>query len=161
MPRKPVPVLTEFDLLVMLAVLRLGDAAYPLAIGDAIETKMGRRAARGAVLITLERLEHKGLLTSWYGDPTPVRGARGGRDADRPYVGGDQRAGCAVDIVNLKTTYQFDRHFLVRLIEQFEGVDVSRASYIYGALAAAYSLMQFLFAPLLGVLSDRYGDPDL
>jgi DHA1 family tetracycline resistance protein-like MFS transporter len=46
---------------------------------------------------------------------------------------------------------------LPRLIEQFEGVDVSRASYIYGALAAAYSLMQFLFAPLLGALSDRYG----
>ena len=46
---------------------------------------------------------------------------------------------------------------LPRLIEQFEGVDVSRASYIYGALAAAYSLMQFLFAPFLGALSDRYG----
>jgi MFS transporter, DHA1 family, tetracycline resistance protein len=46
---------------------------------------------------------------------------------------------------------------LPRLIEQFEGGDVSRASYIYGALAAAYSLMQFLFAPLVGALSDRYG----
>jgi DHA1 family tetracycline resistance protein-like MFS transporter len=46
---------------------------------------------------------------------------------------------------------------LPRLIEQFEGGDVSRASYIYGALAAAYSLMQFLLAPLLGALSDRYG----
>lgn len=46
---------------------------------------------------------------------------------------------------------------LPRLIEQFEGGDVSRASYIYGALAAAYSLMQFLLAPLLGALSDRFG----
>jgi DHA1 family tetracycline resistance protein-like MFS transporter len=46
---------------------------------------------------------------------------------------------------------------LPRLIEQFEGGDVSRAAYIYGALAAAYSLMQFLFAPLIGALSDRYG----
>jgi len=46
---------------------------------------------------------------------------------------------------------------LPRLIEQFEGGDVSLASYIYGALAAAYSLMQFLFAPLVGALSDRYG----
>ena len=46
---------------------------------------------------------------------------------------------------------------LPRLIEQFEGVDVSRASYIYGALAAAYSVMQFLLAPLLGALSDRFG----
>lgn len=79
MPRKPVPVLTEFELLVMLAVLQLGDAAYPLAIGDAIETKTGRKAARGAVLVALERLEHKGLLTSAYGDPTPVRGGRAKR----------------------------------------------------------------------------------
>jgi DHA1 family tetracycline resistance protein-like MFS transporter len=46
---------------------------------------------------------------------------------------------------------------LPRLIEQFEGGDVSRASYVYGALAAAYALMQFLFAPLLGALSDRFG----
>ena len=46
---------------------------------------------------------------------------------------------------------------LPRLIEEFEGGDVSRASYVYGALAAAYALMQFLFAPLLGALSDRYG----
>jgi DHA1 family tetracycline resistance protein-like MFS transporter len=46
---------------------------------------------------------------------------------------------------------------LPRLIEQFEGGDVSRAAYIYGALAAAYSLMQFVFAPLVGALSDRYG----
>jgi len=77
--RPAVPVLTEFELLVALAVLSLGDGAYPLAIGDAIETRTGRKAARGAVLITLERLEDKGLLTSWYGDPTPVRGGRAKR----------------------------------------------------------------------------------
>jgi DHA1 family tetracycline resistance protein-like MFS transporter len=46
---------------------------------------------------------------------------------------------------------------LPRLIEQFEGGNVSRAAYIYGGLAAAYSLMQFVFAPLLGALSDRFG----
>ncbi len=46
---------------------------------------------------------------------------------------------------------------LPRLIEEFEGGSVSRAAYIYGALAAAYSLMQFLLAPLLGALSDRFG----
>jgi MFS transporter, DHA1 family, tetracycline resistance protein len=46
---------------------------------------------------------------------------------------------------------------LPRLIEEFQGGDVSRASYIYGLLAAAYSLMQFLLAPLLGALSDRFG----
>lgn len=78
-PRRQLPVLTEFELLVTLAVLALADAAYPLAIGDAIERKTKRKAARGAVLITLERLEDKGLLTSWYGDPTPVRGGRAKR----------------------------------------------------------------------------------
>jgi DHA1 family tetracycline resistance protein-like MFS transporter len=46
---------------------------------------------------------------------------------------------------------------LPRLIEQLEGGNVSRASYIYGGLAAAYSLMQFLCAPLIGALSDRFG----
>jgi DHA1 family tetracycline resistance protein-like MFS transporter len=46
---------------------------------------------------------------------------------------------------------------LPRLIEQFEGGDISLASYIYGGLAAAYSAMQFLCAPLIGAMSDRYG----
>jgi DNA-binding PadR family transcriptional regulator len=78
-PRKSLPILTEFELLVTLAVLSLGNGAYPLAIADAIEKKTMRKAARGAVLITLERLEDKGLLSSWYGDPTPVRGGRAKR----------------------------------------------------------------------------------
>lgn len=46
---------------------------------------------------------------------------------------------------------------LPRLIEEFMGGNVSQASYIYGALAAAYAVMQFLFAPLIGALSDRFG----
>lgn len=46
---------------------------------------------------------------------------------------------------------------LPRLIEEFIGGNVSQASYIYGALAAAYAVMQFLFAPLIGALSDRFG----
>lgn len=46
---------------------------------------------------------------------------------------------------------------LPKLIEQFEGGDVSRASLIFGALASAYALMQFLLAPVLGALSDWYG----
>ena len=74
-----VPTLRDFELVVMLAVLALGDAPYPLAIADTIERKTGRRTSRAAVLITLERLEDKGLLTSRYGDPTPVRGGRAKR----------------------------------------------------------------------------------
>jgi DNA-binding PadR family transcriptional regulator len=75
----PVPVLGEFELLVVLAVLQLGDSAYPLAVAEEIERTSDRKASRPAVLITLDRLEEKGLLTSRYGDPTPVRGGRSRR----------------------------------------------------------------------------------
>jgi len=46
---------------------------------------------------------------------------------------------------------------LPKLVQQFEHGDVPRASYIFGLLASAYSLMQFFFAPLFGALSDRFG----
>ena len=75
----PPPVLREFELMVLLAVLSLGDEAYPMAIGDAIEQRTGRKASRAAVQITLERLEDKSLVTSYFTDPTPVRGGRSKR----------------------------------------------------------------------------------
>jgi DNA-binding PadR family transcriptional regulator len=77
--RRSIPILREFELLVLLAVLKLGDAAYPLAVAEEIEKTTNRKASRPAVLITLERLEDKGLLTSRYGEPTPVRGGRSKR----------------------------------------------------------------------------------
>jgi DHA1 family tetracycline resistance protein-like MFS transporter len=46
---------------------------------------------------------------------------------------------------------------LPKLVENFQGGSVAAASHTYGLLAALYSLMQFLFAPLLGSLSDRFG----
>jgi len=46
---------------------------------------------------------------------------------------------------------------LPKLVQQFEGGSFSRASWIFGLLAAAYALMQFLLAPALGALSDRFG----
>ena len=73
------PLLGEFELLVLLATLSLADEAYPVSIAADIERRTGRKASRAAVLITLERLEDKGMLTSWYGDPTPVRGGRAKR----------------------------------------------------------------------------------
>jgi DNA-binding PadR family transcriptional regulator len=73
--RQPGP-LGEFELLVLLSTLALGDGAYPVSVARDIETRTGRKASRTAVLVTLERLEDKGLLTSRYGDPTPVRGGR-------------------------------------------------------------------------------------
>jgi DHA1 family tetracycline resistance protein-like MFS transporter len=58
-----------------------------------------------------------------------------------------------VDMLGIGLAYPI----LPRLIRSFEGGDFSRASLMYGLLAAAYSLMQFLLAPVLGGLSDRYG----
>lgn len=68
--------LGEFELLVLLSTLSLGEQAYPVSIAADIERRTGRKASRTAVLITLERLEDKGMLSSRYGDPTPVRGGR-------------------------------------------------------------------------------------
>jgi MFS transporter, DHA1 family, tetracycline resistance protein len=46
---------------------------------------------------------------------------------------------------------------LPKLIEEFCGGDVSQAARVFGWLAALYSLMQFVCAPVLGALSDRFG----
>ena len=73
------PPLREFELVVLLAVLGLGDEAYPVSIRDAIEDRTSRNVSRPAVFITLERLERKGFVVSRYGDPTPVRGGRAKR----------------------------------------------------------------------------------
>jgi PadR family transcriptional regulator PadR len=68
--------LGEFELLVLLATMSLGDQAYPLAVTRNIETRTGRKVSRAAVLITLGRMEDKDLVRSSYGDPTPERGGR-------------------------------------------------------------------------------------
>ena len=75
---RPAP-LGEFELLVLLSTLSLGEGAYPVSIARDIERRTGRKASRGTVLITLERLEEKDLVTSRYGDPTPERGGRAKR----------------------------------------------------------------------------------
>lgn len=63
----------------MLALLQLNDEAYPVSIRDAIRARTGREVSRPAVFIALERLEDKGLVSSRYGDPTPIRGGRAKR----------------------------------------------------------------------------------
>ena len=65
-----------FELLVLLALIRLGDAAYGVPIADAIEESSGREVAIGSVYITLGRLEAKGLVSSRLGEPTAERGGR-------------------------------------------------------------------------------------
>jgi DNA-binding PadR family transcriptional regulator len=54
--------LGEFELLVMLAVLRLNDEAHAAQVRDEIEARTGRPAPRGSVYITLDRLIRKGHL---------------------------------------------------------------------------------------------------
>jgi PadR family transcriptional regulator, regulatory protein PadR len=76
MPPTQTSSLGEFELLVLLATMSLSDAAYPVAIAKDIEARTGRKASRTTVLITLERLEDKDLVTSRYGDATPERGGR-------------------------------------------------------------------------------------
>jgi DNA-binding PadR family transcriptional regulator len=65
-----------FELLVLLALIRLGDEAYGVPISEAIEESSGKEVAIGSVYITLERLENKGLVTSRLGEPTAERGGR-------------------------------------------------------------------------------------
>jgi DNA-binding PadR family transcriptional regulator len=69
-------ILGEFEVVVLMAVLHLGDDAYGSGIRDEIERRSGRSAARGAVYITLERLEEKGLLASKTGGASDSRGGR-------------------------------------------------------------------------------------
>jgi DNA-binding PadR family transcriptional regulator len=78
-PRRHTAPVGEFEMLVLLATLSLGNQAYPFSIARDIERRTGRKASRAAVLITLERLEDKELVSSRYGDPTPERGGRAKR----------------------------------------------------------------------------------
>jgi PadR family transcriptional regulator PadR len=68
--------LGDFEQLVLLGVLRLGTEAYGAAIRQEIHARSGRDVSINAVYTTLDRLETKGLLRSWVGDPTPQRGGR-------------------------------------------------------------------------------------
>ncbi len=71
--------LGEFEQMVLLAVIRIGDEAYGVRILDEIERRTSRAVSRGALYITLDRLEAKGYITSKLGEPTPARGGRAKR----------------------------------------------------------------------------------
>lgn len=69
--------LAEFELLVILAALRLGpDRAYTVTIAEDIQKRTGRSVRRANVFTALTRLEDKGLVSSRYGEPHPDRGGR-------------------------------------------------------------------------------------
>jgi len=65
-----------FELLVLLALIKLGDEAYGVPISEAIEESSRKEVAVGSVYITLERLERKGFVSSRLGEPTAERGGR-------------------------------------------------------------------------------------
>src|SRR5690348_923074 len=71
--------LGELEQIVLLAVLRVSPNAYGVPIRVEIEERTGRSLTVGALYRTLDRLEHKGYVVSWFGDPTPERGGRSKR----------------------------------------------------------------------------------
>lgn len=73
------PGLGEFEYLVMLATLPLGEDGYSATIRQEIEKRTGRSVAPGALYVTLQRLTQKGFLDSWLGEPTPERGGKAKR----------------------------------------------------------------------------------
>ena len=68
--------LGEFEYLMLTAAARLGESAYGVSIRQHIETTTGQRCSMGSLYTTLDRLETKGLVKTWMGDPTPQRGGR-------------------------------------------------------------------------------------
>lgn len=71
--------LGEFEQLVLLALVRLGEGAYGLSVRRELADRAGREVAIGAVYATLDRLEQKGLVVSELGEPTAERGGRAKR----------------------------------------------------------------------------------
>lgn len=71
--------LGEFELVVLLALARLGEDAYGMRARLEIEQTCGRRVSIGAVYATLARLQQKGLVSSRQGEASPERGGRAKR----------------------------------------------------------------------------------
>ena len=70
------PILGEFEHLVLLALLRLGNGAYGASILREIRERTQRDVPIGSVYVTLARLERKKMVVSYVGDPSPERGGR-------------------------------------------------------------------------------------
>jgi PadR family transcriptional regulator PadR len=71
--------LGEFEYLLITVATQLGDNAYGAALREEIQTRTGRKCSIGALYTTMDRLEAKGFLKTWMGDPTPERGGRAKR----------------------------------------------------------------------------------
>lgn len=71
--------LGEFEYFILSSAARLGEDAYGAAMRQDIETLTGRQCSIGALYTTLDRLEQKGFIKTWMGEPTPERGGRAKR----------------------------------------------------------------------------------
>ena len=71
--------LGEFELMILLAVIHLGEEAYGVPISRELEMQRERDVSVGSVYAALERMEGKGLVSSSLGDPTPERGGKAKR----------------------------------------------------------------------------------
>lgn len=71
--------LGQFEEIVLLAILRLGEQAYGAKIRQTVAEAVKRDTSIGAIYATLDRLERKGYLSSWQGEATPERGGRAKR----------------------------------------------------------------------------------
>jgi DNA-binding PadR family transcriptional regulator len=71
--------LGEMELMVLLAVVRLGDEAYGVPISKELLMLARREVSLGSIYAALERLESKRFVSSSLGDPTPERGGRAKR----------------------------------------------------------------------------------
>lgn len=71
--------LTDFELMILLAILRVGDDAYGVRIAREIEETAGRSAQLAAIYAALDRMESRGLVGSALGESTPERGGRAKR----------------------------------------------------------------------------------
>jgi len=69
----------NFELMILLALIRIDDNAYGVPISKEIEKRSGREVSVASVYATLERLEAKGFVSSELGEPTPERGGRAKR----------------------------------------------------------------------------------
>ena len=75
----PRTLLTDFELMILLATLRVGDGAYGAQIAREIERISGRKVLLGAAYAALDRLERNELVASTFGSPTAERGGRAKR----------------------------------------------------------------------------------
>jgi DNA-binding PadR family transcriptional regulator len=106
------PALGEFEQMVLLAVVRASQSeagAYGVTVFDALVARSGRRVSRGAVYMTLDRLERKGLLASYQTAPTAERGGRARR--------------CYRATRTALTALRASRRALIRLWDGLEALD--------------------------------------